>query len=50
MASKSMDGGEGVMEAIRDKASATGLSLPLTWRRLVVNWEMKSRWRISLGE
>ena len=50
MASKSIVVEEGVKVAMCDKASATGFSFPLTWRRSVVNWEMKSRWRISRGE
>lgn len=35
---------------ILDKASATGLSVPLTWQMSDVNCEIKSRWWTCLGE
>ena len=36
--------------SIRDRASATGFSLPPMCRMSPVNWDMKSRWRICCGE
>ena len=47
MAWRLIEGENSVIEltSIRERASATGLSDPLTCLMSEVNWEMKSRWR-----